>query len=238
MELNIIGNRGAFPLEGKGTSCYLIKDKDTNICLDFGSSALANIQSKIDIEEIDSIILTHLHYDHIVDIFTLSYLLGLKKIERKIDVYLPNDNSNMYNILKNIPEFNLIDIEENREYIIKNFKISFIEMKHKVKTYGVRVSNGNGVLAYTADTVLNDNLPKLLYNADIALCDTCTLDKNYKEGSPHISVKDMAIECNKANVKKMLLTHFVLDDEREILKEVVQKFKEAYITKIGDTYII
>lgn len=238
MKLNIIGNRGAFSIKNEGTSCYLIEEENTKICLDFGSSALANVQNKAEISQIDAIVLTHLHFDHIADIFTLSYLLGLKKVNKKLDIILPNDNSVVYNLLKNIPEFNLIDIEENREYFVKDLKLEFFEMKHKVVTFGVKVFSQDKVLSYTGDTIQNDNLPKLLNGSNVALCDACVLDKNYKDGSPHISVLEIAKACKNANVDKMLLTHFTIDDKAELLKEAKQEFENSILTEIGKEYSV
>ena len=79
MKLTVIGNYGPYPRKsGTSCSCYLIEDKGVKILLDFGSGAIANLQSVVDIKDIDYIFISHLHYDHTSDLLPLRYLLADK----------------------------------------------------------------------------------------------------------------------------------------------------------------
>jgi ribonuclease BN (tRNA processing enzyme) len=78
MKLTVLGNNGPFPSAGGACSGYLITEGDKNILIDCGNGVLANLQRFIPIEELDAIILTHLHSDHMSDMMILRYALQIK----------------------------------------------------------------------------------------------------------------------------------------------------------------
>src|SRR5690625_5052962 len=73
MQLTIIGASGSFPGPGSPASCYLVsangvdehgQPKTWRIILDMGNGALGTLQRYLALEDIDAIMLSHLHPDH------------------------------------------------------------------------------------------------------------------------------------------------------------------------------
>ena len=78
MKLTIIGASGSFPGPGSPASCYLVTAQGVaedgvtprtwRILLDLGNGSLGVLQRYIELEELDGILLSHLHPDHCMDL--------------------------------------------------------------------------------------------------------------------------------------------------------------------------
>ena len=77
MKLTVLGNNGPFPAAGGACSGYLVIEGDKKILIDCGNGVLANLQKFIKLEEIDAVILTHLHSDHMSDMMVLRYAVHI-----------------------------------------------------------------------------------------------------------------------------------------------------------------
>ncbi len=98
MKLHVLGRYAGFPAAGGGASSgYLIETDETKIMIDCGSGALSNAMKICAIDEIDAIVLSHVHADHILDLVPLGYLLlercmtvSTERKLRRIPVYVPD----------------------------------------------------------------------------------------------------------------------------------------------------
>ena len=147
MKLTILGKYGAYPPAGGGTSSYLLQEGKTAIALDFGSGALGRIRKFTDVGNLGAVVLSHLHFDHICDMFPLSYYL--KEADKKLTVYLPFSESPQFDILRSAGCFELRRIKSGDKVAIGELMAEFFEMKHPVETYGVRFSNGRTSFFYS-----------------------------------------------------------------------------------------
>lgn len=73
MMLTVIGNTGSFPGPNSPASCYLLTGEDHEgrtwrVILDMGNGSLGVLQRQIALEDIDAVMITHLHPDHCVDL--------------------------------------------------------------------------------------------------------------------------------------------------------------------------
>lgn len=71
MKLTVLGCLGAYPYEGQGTSSYLLQADGFNLLLDAGSSTLVELEKELDPLDLDAVILSHYHRDHIADLGVL-----------------------------------------------------------------------------------------------------------------------------------------------------------------------
>ena len=76
MELTVLGRCGPFPAPGEACSGYLLKCGGKNIMLDFGSGVFSRLYGLLPQLEVDAVVLSHLHSDHMADM-RLPYAGGL-----------------------------------------------------------------------------------------------------------------------------------------------------------------
>jgi len=153
MEITILGNYGPYPKAGGACSGYLITQGDKKILLDCGNGVLSRLLLQIgSIDELDAIILTHLHSDHISDVMILRYAIALNKktglVTRSIPLYAPSEPKEIYDSIQFMDAFIMEPIVENKSIDFGVLKISFKSMDHSIHTYGVVVENGDKRLVY------------------------------------------------------------------------------------------
>lgn len=211
MKLTVIGSLGGFPAHGQATSSFLLTSDNFKLLIDCGSGALLALQKYISPLELDAVLLTHFHADHVADVGVLQHYWQLVPGERKVPllpIYASNHDSAKFLRLDwpTATEKKAIDIENGIK--IGPFKCTFFKTKHPVETYAVRIKeDGNpNELVYTADTTMVSGLSEFITGAKVLLADT-----NFYNDQPkprwHLTTKEAAQLANQSQVKELILTH-------------------------------
>ena len=191
MELTLLGT-GCPKVDHKrfGPS-NLISTNKSKILIDCGSGVTQRLdQIKVSTSEIDALFLTHLHSDHVVDLYQLiisswhSYRMkpwiiygpkGTKKFVKKImDAWKDERNQRIkYESRSSIAAFKIIvnEFKSKGNVNIKDLKIKYFEVDHKpVKyAYGFNIYNKNKKLTISGDTRPCENIMKYGQKADVLL---------------------------------------------------------------------
>lgn len=200
MKLTVLGKYGSYPRTKGGTSSYLLRSAKAAVALDFGSGALSRISAYTDVCDLDGIILSHLHNDHICDLFPLVYLLEAKKTT--LNLYLPFTECPQYDFVSSFNCFDLIPIVEGRKIRLGDIEFVFNKMTHPIESYSVRAADGKTVFFYSGDTTFNDRILSCANGAGTLLLDCCALS-----GSPaHMTVEQGAF-IGRSLSAKVLATH-------------------------------
>ncbi|MCH4072728.1 MBL fold metallo-hydrolase [Pseudoramibacter sp.] len=205
MKLTILGNNGGYPKGNGACSGYLLENEQVQVIFDLGAGTLSNLLSINDGTKLDAVFITHLHWDHISDLFVLQYLL--EKRGQVLPLYLPKTPENIYEILSDIKNFDVHPISDGDEVTIKNMKFSFKKMRHPVETYAIKASDErNHSCLYTGDTGVCQALKDFAQDTHTLLCD-CTYVDNPDENK-HLSAEQAAEIAENAGVRHLILTHF------------------------------
>lgn len=243
MKITILGNSGGFPAAGGATSGYLLEIAGHYVLIDCGSGVLSNMFKIIDITQLDALILTHLHSDHISDIDVLKYAIDLSgKYGVKRDalpVFAPESPESTADSLRS--EGNLI-IGRLKDKMTMNLYGAHLEafrMEHPVETYGLRIEHNDKVFAFTADSTPCEALGSLLQDADLAIMDAGMLEKYRKPVMMHMTAAECAVAADRYNVKKLLLTHILpLINANELLAEARSVRTDAELAVLMQSYEI
>ena len=68
MKLTVVGCSGSFPGPESAASCYLLEHDGYAMLLDLGNGAIGPFANYINIDDINAVLLSHLHIDHCADI--------------------------------------------------------------------------------------------------------------------------------------------------------------------------
>tara|TARA_Y100001935_G_scaffold148379_1_gene122488 strand:+ start:144 stop:971 length:828 start_codon:yes stop_codon:yes gene_type:complete len=191
MELTLLGT-GCPKVDFKrfGPS-NLVSTNKTKILIDCGSGVTQRLdQTKVSSADIDALFLTHLHSDHVVDIYQLiisswhSYRIkpwvvygpkGTKKFIKKImDAWKEERLLRIkYEARSSIEAFNIIikEFKNSGKVKIKDLNIQYFEVDHKpVKfAYGFNFFHKNKKLTISGDTRPCENIMKYAQKADVLL---------------------------------------------------------------------
>ncbi len=191
MKLTLLGTGCPSVDHKRCGSANLVTTKNKIILIDCGSGVTQRLnKANISSAEIDALFLTHLHSDHVVDLYQLvisswhSYRTkqwkiygpkGTKKFVKKI-MNAWNDERKQrikYEARSSIKAFDLKVTEFNStgSYSFGDLKIQYFEVDHKpVKyAYGFSFINNSKKLTISGDTRPCENLMRFAQNSDVLL---------------------------------------------------------------------
>ena len=231
-----LGTVAPYPKEDKNCSSYLIKHKDNNILLDCGNGSTRLLNMESDLNNL-KIFISHLHPDHYGDLISLLQTIMVYKkygyIKNDIELYIPQTivteeesykdkdgwaclralrtNIIDYKYIKKYAEIVGVDLKELKGKINLKYDdiiIDSILVPHQLESYAIKVITENGTIVYSGDTGTNNNLEKFAKNSDLLICESTFLKGQYRSKDGHLYAHEAAMIAKCANVKKLLLTHF------------------------------
>ena len=229
MRLTVIGCSGSFPGPDSPASCYLVQaeheGRTWSVLLDLGNGALGPLQRHMRLDEIDAIVISHLHPDHCLD------LCGLFVVQKydpamldtphpPVRVYGPQDIGARISRANGVtleetqdthgldPEFDFRMVTSGVSFTVGPFTITPSRVNHPVEAYGVRVEAGGRTLAYTGDTDVCRALDGLLRDADLALTDSAFMEgRDLVEGIHLTGARAAQAALDAGGVRRLMLTH-------------------------------
>lgn len=243
MKLTILGASGAFPAPGTATSGYLLEIDGHHVLIDCGSGVLSRLQEHIRLDQLEAIILTHLHSDHTSDIGVLKYAMDLgRKFGQpigKIPLWSPATPQPLAIALESPDNFEQHTLKDDQSFELFGATIRCFAAQHPFETYGLRIEKDGKVLATTADTIPCANLAPLLRMADLALMDAGSLERLRAPAMVHLTAAECGQIASDGRVHRLLLIHLLpFFDPEESLAEARTHFPNAEIAQPGRTYAI
>lgn len=245
MKLTVLGCYGPYPAAGGACSGYLLEAGPAALLLDCGSGVLSRLQQIISIGELDAVLLSHLHSDHMADTLILRYALQLLHARGEVDnvplrLLLPKEPETEYKQLCSQGVFEAFGIEDGMKAGMDGLDIVFHEMTHPVKSFAMEIRHGGKKLVYSGDTNFNPKLAPLCEDADVLLVDAGLLAKD-KTGpqAPHLSAREAGEIAAAASVKRLLLTHLYPGYAMSsVLREAQKAYPNAELVKEMTAYEI
>jgi ribonuclease BN (tRNA processing enzyme) len=226
MKLTALGVWGGYPTRDAGTTSYLLQSEEGfNLLLDAGSRAVTELEHELSPNDLDAIILSHYHEDHIADLGALRQYRQLQTVKPEIlPIYGHQENEYEFSKLSlgNVSEGIAYDVENGTS--VGPFDIQFLKTVHPVICYAMRiVERATGqVLVYTGDTGYFAGLVDFSKDADILLADVYFFKDKAKMPN-HLSSVEAGEIAAQANVKKLILTHLPQVGDLQVLREEAQE---------------
>ena len=230
MEIRVIGCSTTW--SDKHNSSYCI---DGKILVDCGEGTPKNYKKNgIYFLDIDDIVITHFHADHILGIsMYLSQEIGYAKPEtmRRLTVYGPKGILKCLNSLKdnfaiagrfaksvNLTDYiNVVEIEKSEtEFYVGKYKVKAFEVDH-IKgelCLAYVFYDGEKRIGFSGDCTYNSSLLKFIENVDIALLECC----NFTTSKTHLGI-DRYLQIQDENPDKKFIGIHTVD-------KVIQKEKD------------
>ena len=244
MELIVLGIYAPYPAPEGACPGYLIKHKGESWLLDCGSGTVSRLTVFCPITDLTGVILSHLHTDHISDVWILGNAIYRYTLHRKLknSVYLllPDEPEKEYNsIILNRTCFSITHINEDLKPPSK-MNISFKKVNHPYTCYATKIEADGKVFVYTGDTAYLESLVDFCKGADLLLCEAgVPPSTNRPNDEYHIQTYQAAEIAKKAKVKKLLLTHFSPDVRpQEYLKETRGIFTNTELATENRSYYV
>lgn len=237
MKLTTIGYWGGYPKANEASSGYVLEHDGFQLLIDCGSAVLSKLQNYVLPEELDAVILSHYHADHIADIGALQHarlIQGfLGKQMNTLPIYAHDSDSYEFSKLTYKTITKGIAYDPTTFLTVGPFTIRFLLTKHPVTCFAMRFEVDGKSLVYTADTSYRDEFVSFSKGADVLLCECNFYGNQDGSGAGHMNSFDAGRLAAQANVKQLILTHLPHHGE---LTQLVDEAKQPFDGPISLAY--
>src|SRR3954454_14290039 len=145
MRLTVLGAGPAYTdRRGSTGACYLVEHDGTRLLLDLGQGSFPRIFPHVEPEDLDAIVISHLHPDHFIDLVPLRHYLRWEVPLGRVRVIAPDGLAERLDALHDEPGFaaQALDIEalEAGSFTVGDFSIEAGPVTHTESSFGFRVS--------------------------------------------------------------------------------------------------
>ncbi len=231
MRITVLGKSPAWQDAGGACSGYLIEEGDHALLLDCGNGVFSKLRERRDYVDIDAVLISHLHADHILDLVPFSYALTYAPRQQPVAVggwpgtshparpllYAPLGAGEKFRGLvgcwgnEDLIEraFALQEYDMSDEITIGPFRARFCEVPHYTETFAVEISSERGArLTYSADCSPNDELVTFAAGTELLLIEA-TLPRPERTGKRgHLTPGEAGDHGRRAGAKRLVITHF------------------------------
>lgn len=231
MKATVIGYWGGFPSAGEATSGYLFESNGFRLLVDCGSAVLSKVQEIISIDQLDAVILSHYHHDHVADIGPLQYGCYVTSLiynskKKTLPIYGHDLDQTAFQKLTYKDATVGVVYREKDILSIGPFTITFLKTSHPAPCFAMKITDMSSTVIYTADTSYQENFISFSTNADLLIAE-CSL-YSYQDGKSagHMNSSEVGYIAQEAQVKQLLLTHLPhFGNHKDLVAQVKEKYK-------------
>ncbi|MEM4482046.1 MAG: MBL fold metallo-hydrolase [Desulfurococcaceae archaeon] len=197
-------------------SILILPRTGKGILLDAGEATCRALYSHgFKVSDLEGIIISHLHGDHVIGLPTLIMLAKYFERSNEVNVYVAEEVlEDLFRVLKALGvDVNIVKlhpISSANKLSIGVFNLKFERTIHPVPTLSVRVEAEDKCVTYSGDTSYNPYLIELAKNCDLLIHESA----GYVEGAHlygHSTINDAILVASKAGVKRLALAHYYVD---------------------------
>lgn len=237
MQLQFLGCGDAFGSGGRFNTCFLVRAASTSFLIDCGASSMIAMRKfAVDPNEIDCVLLTHLHGDHFggLPFFLLDAQLNSRRVRPLVIAGPPTTERRLLDTMECLfPRSSKIDWRFDLRIIAMEPGVQWRHGPISVTPYlvhhqcgappfALRIACDGKTIAYSGDTQWTDSLIDAARDVDLFICEAYFQDKKVKF---HLDLATVLEHLDEIRPKRLVLTHLspdMLDRRAEVDWEIAE----------------
>jgi ribonuclease BN (tRNA processing enzyme) len=231
VRITVLGKSPAWQDAGGACSGYLVEAGDYTLLLDCGCGVFGKLRAHREYWEVDAVVITHLHADHILDLVPYASALTYAPRQQPVPVgghpgtatpacprlIAPKGAAEAFRQVCGgagmRPEhveraFALTEYAPEDTFTLGPLELSFRPVPHFLPTNAVDLREGAARLTFSADCAPNDALCEFARDTSLLLIEA-TLPRPERDGvRGHLTPSEAGEHGRRANARRLVLSHF------------------------------
>ena len=233
MRLTVLGAGPAYTdRRGSTGACYLVEHDGTHLLLDLGQGSFPRIFPHVEPQDVDAIVVSHLHPDHFIDLVPLRHYLRYQlEPPQHVRVLGPMDLAERLDCLHAQPGFSAeaLDVEVlgTGDHRIGSLGLRGGLVSHTDESYAIRVVAGDDGpgLVYSGDCGRAEDLVPLVRPGDALLVEVSFGAGPVPPGAQHLDGPAVGGLATATDAGRVLLTHLQMGHDAD---ETLASVRAAY----------
>jgi ribonuclease BN (tRNA processing enzyme) len=214
VRITVLGKSPAFQDVNGACSGYLVEGGGKKILLDCGPGVFAKLRTHTAYHEIDAVVISHLHADHVIDLVTFASALRYGAHPAKPRLIAPPGAKAVLTALcaggsmrgDHIEGvFELTTYDPADTIALGEIETTFRPVPHYIPCNAVQFAHNGQRITYGADCGPNESLVDFAKDTDLLIAEA-TLPEPDDEG--HLTPFQAGEHGAKAKAKRLMLTHY------------------------------
>ncbi|ELZ94190.1 ribonuclease Z [Haloferax mucosum ATCC BAA-1512] len=213
MRVTFLGTGSAMPVTGRAQTGLLLESDTNALLIDCGSGVLSRLaETEVGYEGVSSVLLTHLHLDHVSDLMPLIKARWLAGKDR-LEIVGPEGTAALVDGLFDVHDYleDRLEIQVREvgphEFGIAGFDVLGYEVRHSMPTLAYRFTNDQGEndFVFSGDTEAFAGLTEFADGASVLVHD-CSFPDDV-DVSNHPTPSKVGDTLTGRDIDRVVLTH-------------------------------
>ena len=252
MRLTVLGRSPASPNPGEACAGYLVESGAARVLVDIGPGVVSHLVGRHHPDELDAVVVSHMHADHMLDLVTLRYVFPWRarpKEERLRVVMPPGSADQLLELARGVGNarhfedcFRVSEHDGSSAFAFDGMALTPVRTQHYIPCWGFRIEAEGRRLAYTADTAPCGGLTDLSDRADLLLSEATlrSLDEDAAPPEPrgHLTPAEAGAAARAGGSRRLVLTHLPVNgDGSWAARSAAEAFEgDVELAEPGATY--
>jgi len=231
VRITVLGKSPAWQDAGGACSGYLVEADGCCVLLDCGSGVFGKLRDRRDYVEIDAVVISHLHADHILDLIPYASALTYAPRQQPVPVggYPGTDSPHRPRLIAPVGAgdqlralcgstgmreqhidgaFALSEYRPQDTFQLGGMRVRFRPVPHFLPTNAVEFADGDARLTFSADSAPSEDLCDFARGTGLLLIEA-TLPRPEREGPRgHLTPAEAGQHGRRAGARRLVLTHY------------------------------
>lgn len=235
--MTVLGKSPAMPDRNGAHSGYLVRDDGFSLLLDCGSGVFSKLRAFADPTEVDAVLISHLHADHLLDLIPFSFALAYcldGGPRRRPPLWGPPGAREVFATFAGIlgmedqinEGFEVSEYDPAETLQLGPLTVSFREVPHYIHSWACDLRSQAGRrFTFGADCGPSDALVELARDTDVLMLEATEGAGPYVGGDEfrgHLTAGEAGELARRAGAARLLLTHYSDDLDSDQLRAAAE----------------
>ena len=224
MRITVLGKSPSFPDAGGACSGYLVEAGGQRVLLDCGSGVFGKLREVVDYADVDAVVISHLHADHVMDL--VPFASGIRYRPWEGDPPRPRllappgapesfarlcEGGNM--TADHIELAFALSVYDPADTLTlgAGLQVRFQPVPHYIAANAVEFAAGGARFTFGADCGPSDDLARFATDTDLLMLEATLVEPEPPDDRGHLTPVEAGEHAARANAKRLVLTHFAAD---------------------------